>query len=75
MDIVITYVNGADPEWQRSYAEYTHKPLITKRYRDWGTLKYLLRAIQKNLPFIGNVFLWSQADPRCQNGHRRNSRS
>ena len=57
MDIVITYVNGADPEWQRSYAEYTHKPLITKRYRDWGTLKYLLRAIQKNLPFIGNVFL------------------
>lgn len=57
MDIVITYVNGADPEWQRSYSEYTRKPLITKRYRDWGTLKYLLRAIQKNLPFVGNVFL------------------
>ena len=57
MDIVITYVNGADPEWQRAYSEYTHKPLITKRYRDWGTLKYLLRAIQKNLPFINNVFL------------------
>jgi len=57
MDIVITYVNGADPQWQRSYSDYTHKPLITKRYRDWGTLKYLLRAIEKNLPFIENVFL------------------
>lgn len=57
MDIVITYVNGADPEWQRSYADYTQKPLIAKRYRDWGTLKYLLRAIERNLPFIGNVFL------------------
>jgi len=57
MDIVITYVNGADPQWQRSYSEFTNKPLIVKRYRDWGTLRYLLRAIERNLPFVRNVFL------------------
>lgn len=57
MDIVITYVNGADPQWQRTYSEYSPEPLITKRYRDWGTLRYLMRAIEKNLPFIDNVFL------------------
>lgn len=57
MDIVITYVNGADPLWQASYSQFTQKPLIAKRYRDWGTLKYLLRSIEKNLPFIENVFL------------------
>lgn len=57
MDIVITYVNGADPQWQRSYSETTHKALIAKRYRDWGTLRYLLRAIERNIPFADNVFL------------------
>lgn len=57
MDIIITYVNGADPNWQRSYSEHTNKPVIAKRFRDWGTLKYLLRAIEKNIPFIRNVYL------------------
>ena len=57
MDIVITYVNGADPLWQESYAKHARVPQITKRYRDWGTLRYLLRAIETNLPFVQNVFL------------------
>lgn len=57
MDIVITYVNGADPEWLRSYSEFCDKPVIAKRYRDWGTLRYLLRAIDVNLPFVNRVFL------------------
>lgn len=57
MDIVITYVNGLDPFWQKEYAEFTNKPIINKRYRDWGTLKYLLRGIETKMPFIDNVFL------------------
>lgn len=57
MDVVITYVNGADPEWQQQYAQAVGTPGIVKRYRDWGTLKYLLRAIQVNLPFVRNVYL------------------
>ncbi len=57
MDIVITYVNGLDPLWQKDYAEYTNVPILEKRFRDWGTLQYLLRGIEANMPFIENVFL------------------
>ena len=56
MDIVITYVNGLDPEWQKDYEKHTKNPILEKRFRDWGTLKYLLRGIEKNMPFINNVF-------------------
>lgn len=57
MDIVIAYVDGLDPVWQRDYEKYTNIPVLTKRFRDWGTLKYLLRGIQFKMPFIENVFL------------------
>ena len=57
MDIVITYVDGNDLSWQRDYEKYTDVPAMTKRYRDWGTLKYLLRGIETNMPFIRNVYL------------------
>ena len=57
MDAVITYVNGADPVWQKSFETYAGVPAVTKHYRDWGTLKYLLRGIETHLPFIRNVYL------------------
>ena len=52
MDIVITYVDGNDPVWKKDYEKYTNVPV-----RDWGTLKYLLRGIEVNMPFIRNVYL------------------
>ena len=57
MDIVITYVNGKDPVWQKDYEKYTNVPVMEKRFRDWGTLQYLLRGIEVHMPFIRNVFL------------------
>lgn len=57
MDIVITYVNGQDPVWQQEYSAATGTPVLEKRFRDWGTLPYLLRAIEKNIPFVRNVYL------------------
>ena len=57
MDIVITYVNGLDPKWQEEYAKHTNTPIMEKRFRDWGTLKYLFRGIEKNMPFIRRVHL------------------
>ena len=57
MDIVITYVNGLDPVWQAEYAKHTNTPILEKRFRDWGTLKYLFRGIEKNMPFIRKVHL------------------
>jgi hypothetical protein len=57
MDIVITYVNSLDPEWQKDYEKHTNTPIMEKRFRDWGTLRYLMRGIEKNMPFIRKVHL------------------
>ena len=57
MDIVITYVNGLDPVWQRDYEKFTNQPVLEKRFRDWGTLRYLFRGIAENMPFIRKVHL------------------
>ena len=57
MDVVITYVNGNDPVWKKDYEKTTNVPVMEKRFRDWGTLKYLLRGIQFKMPFIRNVYL------------------
>lgn len=57
MDAIITYVNGLDPEWQKEYADAVGGKALTKRYRDWGTLKYLLRGMEKHIPSIENVYL------------------
>ncbi|MBO5697343.1 MAG: hypothetical protein J6R90_02995 [Alistipes sp.] len=57
MDIVITYVNGLDPVWQAEYERHTNTPILEKRFRDWGTLKYLFRGIERNMPFIRKVHL------------------
>ncbi len=57
MDIVITYVNGLDPVWQSDYEKYTKQPVLEKRFRDWGTLRYLFRGIAENMPFVRKVHL------------------
>ena len=57
MDIVITYVDGNDPVWRQDYEKYTNVPVMQKRFRDWGTLKYLLRGVETRMPFIRNVYL------------------
>lgn len=57
MDVVITYVDGNDPAWKQDYQRYTNVPIMDKRFRDWGTLKYLLRGIELYMPFIRNVYL------------------
>ncbi|MGM9734990.1 MAG: hypothetical protein ACI3ZL_01110 [Candidatus Cryptobacteroides sp.] len=57
MDVVITYVDGNDPVWRKDYEKTTNKSMMQKRFRDWGTLKYLLRGIEKCMPFIRNVYL------------------
>lgn len=57
MDIVITFVDGSRAKWQEQYArKIGGKPSFT-RFRDWETLRYLLRGIETNAPFIRNVYL------------------
>ena len=57
MDAVITYVNGTDKLWISDYNKYVKKPIEEARYRDWGTLPYLIKGIRKFMPFIDKIFL------------------
>lgn len=57
MDVVITYVNGQDPVWLQEYARHVNANIEAKRFRDWDTLRYLMRGIEVNMPFIRKVHL------------------
>lgn len=57
MDTVITFVDGRRKAWQEQYAKAVGGEPSFTRFRDWGTLKYLLRGIQYNAPFMRNVYL------------------
>lgn len=57
MDVVITYVDGNDPLWKEDYAKVVGGVALSKRFRDWGTLRYLLRGIGKFIPYVRKVHL------------------
>ena len=57
VDVVITYVDGRDSEWRESYSQATGKSIEAKRFRDWDTLKFLFRGIERFMPFVGKVHL------------------
>ena len=54
-DIVLPYVNGADPLWRRDYMT-RHVAYSPERFRDWGMLRYVLRSYAENMPW-GDVLL------------------
>lgn len=57
MDVVITYVDGTDQLWKRDFLETTGREARPRRYRDWGTLQFLLRGLDKHLKGMGKLFL------------------
>lgn len=65
IDIVITWVNPKDKEWEKEFLFYKKKHVgksnevsnHESRYRDLDTLKYVFRSIEKNAKFIRNVYL------------------
>ena len=58
MDAVIAYVDGMEPNWRLQYNKHIGGfGLIENRFIDRGTLKYVLRGINKHMTFIDKVFL------------------
>ena len=57
MDAIVTYVDGLDPLWQQDYERTVGKKILDKRFRDWGTLKYHFRGLEKFMPFIDRIHL------------------
>lgn len=60
IDIVVPWVDDADPVWQKKKAEYTGKEYIEGntdvRYRDWDNLKYWFRGVEKFAPWVRYIF-------------------
>lgn len=59
IDFVIPWVDGSDLEWQREKAKYSGKPTQDARdirFRDWGLLRYWFRGVEKNAPWVNNIY-------------------
>lgn len=65
IDFVIPWVDGDDPVWQAKRREFVPAKIDEQnpeesndqRYRDFGTLRYLLRSIEKFAPWAHKIFL------------------
>ena len=61
IDIVVLWVDGSDKKWQEEKAKYQYLATGKKvdananRYRDWGTMKYWFRSIEKFAPWVRKV--------------------
>lgn len=59
IDFLITWVDGNDPDWlreRRHYAELLHKEIDECRFRDWDTLRYWFRGIEKYAPWVNKIY-------------------
>ncbi|MFU9077446.1 stealth family protein [Proteus sp. LHD240705] len=63
IDVVIYWVDGADPKWRESYKKY--HGTNPGRFRDLGTLKYVLRGIQYNLPWVRYIHFITNGQLPC----------
>jgi hypothetical protein len=63
VDAVVMWVDGSDPQFRAMkdrYREQSNKATVTDgkgRHRDNGELRYTLRGIEQNLPWIERIFL------------------
>ena len=58
IDIVIIWVDGNDPEWQKEKNKYNPAKgadASIQRYRDWDLLKYWFRGIEKYAPWVNRI--------------------
>lgn len=59
VDIVVTWVNDDDIQWKTKrdkLAAQKQIQLHDERYRDFGTIKFFFRSIDKYCPWINKVF-------------------
>ena len=55
-DLVVTWVDGQDPQWQEKYREFAGDEIEDfYLYRDWGWMRYWFRCVEKNLPWIRSI--------------------
>lgn len=59
IDIVITWVDGNDPKWQKEknkYLKTEDNVNNSVRFRDWDNLQYIFRGIENYMPWINRIY-------------------
>ena len=61
IDFVITWVDESDPKWRKEFEYYSAKEgrcINTDkcRYRDWDTLRFWFRGVEKFAPWVNKIF-------------------
>ena len=61
IDFIITWVDGDDPKWRKEYDYFSSKEggsvnADACRFRDWGTLKYWFRGVEKFAPWVNKIY-------------------
>lgn len=64
IDVVITWVDGNDPKWLEEFHKYRptrdgNNTSVTK-FRDWDTLRFVLRGIEEFMPWVHRVHFVTQ---------------
>lgn len=65
IDFVVSWVDGSDPKWLRKKSKYQsnlvvdrHDPFNSSiRYREYGLFKFWFRSVEKNAPWVRNIYL------------------
>lgn len=61
IDYVIPFVDCSDENWLVEYKKYVSGPRgwsnNATRFRDWETLRYQLRSIERYMPWIRNIYI------------------
>ena len=61
IDFVITWVDDSDPKWRKEFEYYSAKEgkainTDVCRYRDWDTLRYWFRGVEKFAPWVNKIY-------------------
>lgn len=60
IDFVVLWVDDSDPVWREKKAKYTGTQIqegnTEVRYRDWDTLRYWFRGVEKFAPWVRYVY-------------------
>ena len=72
-DLVVTYLDSNQKDWQEAFTKYMEEEIKEgkqertnrqafgeERIRDWETLKYYLRGVEKNCKWVRNVIIIMQ---------------
>ncbi len=80
IDIVVLWVDGSDPAWQKEKQFYEKKDkgieiedARDQRYRDFGLMPYWFRGMEENLDWIGKIFFvtWGHVPKWLNTDHEK----